>query len=276
MSETPTELTPFYQFRTDLTKYEATVAKLIKETTNMTMEKFMITVENMVRKTPKLLEADQGSLFASILTAAEYGLEPNTPAGLSWIIPRKKKGTLFAVWQIGYQGVCDLLYRNPRIKKIISEMVYTGDVFERGMGDDMNWHFKFNPGPDGERGQRRGCFAVIHVEGAEPLFSYMSIVEVDEIKAKSEFPSTYDHSNDPQGWMWKKAVVKQCAKLAPKGTTMAQNAINLDSMIEGGATVVLDETGKVILTKPKDKPVSTEKLNIIFGEDGVSEAEIIH
>ncbi len=76
--------------------------------------------------------------------------------------------------------------------------------------------------------------------------------------------------------MWKKAAVKQCAKLAPKGASIAQNAINVDSMIESGATVVLDEAGKVILTKPKSEGVSKDKLNIVFGDDSVDEAEIVH
>jgi len=276
---TPTEITPFYQFRTDLSKYESTMVKLLKETSNITMEKFMVTVENMVRKNDKLLEADRGSLFASILTAAEFGLEPNTPAGLSWIIPRRdsRRGNkVFAEWQIGYQGICNLLYRHPKIKKIISEIVFTGDVFERTMGDDMNWHFKFQPGEDNKRGLRRGVFAVIHLDSGEPLFTYLSSGEIEEIKAKSKSPQTYLQANDPQGWMWKKAAVKQCSKLAPKGSTQAQSAINVDSMIEGGATVVLDEAGKVIINKQKYKDVTKDKLNIVFGDDGVTEAEVMN
>lgn len=272
-----TEILPINAFRKDLSKYQETVLKLLKETNNTTVDKFMVTVENMVRKNDKLLECDQSSLFGSILTAAEFGLEPNTPAGLSWIIPRKntRQNKTFAEWQIGYQGICMLLYRNPRIKKIISEMVYSNDIFRHEMGDDMNWHFQFKPGPDNKRGLRRGVFAVIHLEGSEPLFTYMSEGEINEIKAKSQRPQTYEHANDPQGWMWRKAAVKQCAKLAPKGTALAQNAINIDSMIEGGATVVLDEAGKVIMTKPKSQGVTKDKLNIVFGNDGVDEAQIM-
>ena len=279
MSETKTTtVRVFNKFRTDLTKYEKSVLNLLKETNAVTMEKFMVTVENMVRKNDKLLECDRGSLFATILTAAEFGLEPNTPAGLSWIIPYKdgkRGGGLFAQWQIGYQGVCHLLYRNPRVKKIISELVFTNDVFERKMGDDFNWHFKFQPGPDGNRGSRRAVFAVIHLEGTEPLFTYLSAGEMAEIKSKSKNPGLYEPSADPQGWMWKKAAIKQCAKLAPKESAMAQNAINLDSMIDGGATVVLDEAGKVILSKNKGQSVTESKLNIVFGETGVTEAEIV-
>ena len=46
-------------------------------------------------------------------------------------------------------------------------------------------------------------------------------------------------------------------------------------MIEAGATVILDEAGKVILTKPKNQGVTKDKLNIVFGDDGVTEAEIV-
>jgi recombination protein RecT len=261
------QIANFNSFRKDLSKFEKSVSRLLSKN-NVDMDKFMVTVENAIRKTPNLLYCERSSLFASILTAAEFGLEPNTPAGLSWIIPYRdgQRGAVIATWQIGYQGVVDLLYRNPRVKKVVSELVYTGDLFDRWMDSSMDWQFKFKPAPDGQRGERKGVFAIIHLRDTEPIYVYLSMSELDEIKAKSKNPSMYEQANDPQGWMLKKAAVKQAAKLAPKGGGHVQNALNIDSMIEGGASIILDEAGKVILQKVPEKQISRDKVNMIFGE----------
>jgi recombination protein RecT len=270
MSNNKSEIAVFNSFRKTLSKYESSVIKLLGDN-NISPEQFMVTVENAVRKTPALLKCVPESLYGSILTAAQFGLEPNTPAGLSWIIPYKKgngaNAPVYAEWQIGYQGIVNLLYRNQRIKKVVSEIVYVNDQFDRWMDDDMEWRFKFKPSPDGQRGVRRGVFAVIHVKDSEPLFTYLSTPEIEEIKAKSKSPQMYDPKNDPQGWMWKKAAVKQCAKLAPKGGPRVQDALNIDSMIEAGASVVLDQDGRVIVEKIKEnRKVDQRKVNMIFGD----------
>jgi recombination protein RecT len=269
MSEKKTSesmLIPINQFRAELSQFEQSIMRVLKEGAGITPEKFLVTVENMIRKNDKLLQADRPSLFAAILTSAEFGLEPNTPAGLSWIIPRKdssRGGKLFANWQLGYQGARELLYRHPRVKKVEAELVFRNDVFEYHMKADFNWHFRFQPA-EGDRGERRGCFAVIHIEKAEPIFKYLSAQQISEIKAKSKQPENYLPSNDPEGWMWKKAAIFQAAKTAPKAVKV-QNAISIDSMIEGGAAMILDESGRVLIQKSSDKSVSEEKINIVFG-----------
>lgn len=265
----------YNSFRKELTQFEKSIMKVLDDS-NFSADKFMITVENMVRKTPALLECDRPTLFASILTAAEAGLEPNTPAGLSWIIPRYngKRKVKEANFQLGYQGVVNLLYRNNRVKKVMAEIVYTNDHFERYIGDDMNWHFVFKPS-ESKREVRKGVFAAIHIEGAEPIFSYMSAEEIDQIKAKSEVPHMYEVSNDPQGWQWKKAVVKQAAKLAPKNTNLVTDQLNIDSMVEAGATLLLDENGKVIIQKTEKEFETNKKVNVVFGKPGPTEAEVV-
>ena len=276
--ETQIEKSPLNIFRAQLSSYENNVVQLLSDN-GMNPDKFMIVVENSIRNIPKLLECDRGSLFGCILTSAEFGLEPNTPAQLSWIIPYydKKAQKLFAQFQIGYHGIVNLLYRNDRIKKIHCEMVYENDKFDRYMDNTMEWQFRFKPSEDGMRGMRKGVFAIIHLENAEPLFQYMSTQEIGEIQKLSKNPAMYGDAKDPQGWMWKKAVLKQVAKVAPKGgkNNSVSNALNMDSMIEGGATVTLDDTGKVTVHKQKERNIEKDKLNIVFGSAEAQEAEVI-
>jgi len=270
--KTPANLTAAQIFKRDLNKYESVVAKLLGE--KMSAEKFISIVDNAVRKTPKLLDCDRASLFGAILTSAEMALEPNTPAGLSYIIPYKNQ----AQFQIGYHGVINLLYRSSKIEKIISEMVYENDEFDRYMDDSMNWRFKFRPAT-GNRGKEVGAFAIVHLRDTTPEFKYMSITELEEIKKKSQSPQTYDKENDPQRWMYRKAVIKQIAKLLPKGddTVAITNALNLDSMLEGGATVTMETDGKITINKSENNynEVSEDKLHKYFGKNA-TDAEVVN
>jgi len=52
-----------------------------------------------IRQNPKLQQADPMSLIASVMVAAQLGLEPNTPLGHCYIIPYKTQ----AQFQIGYK-----------------------------------------------------------------------------------------------------------------------------------------------------------------------------
>ena len=274
-STVPAKVDDFKVFRAQLTKYDEKLVKILSEENQINKDKFMIVAENAVRRNPKLLEADRSSLFAAILTAAEFGLEPNTPAGLSYMIPYFNKDFQRDIveFQIGYHGFTNLMFRHPRVKKITTELVYYKDKFRRWMDDTMNWRFEFEPAPDDERVDRKGAFAIVHLEGADPAFLYLSAQKIEEIKAKSKSPHVYDPKNDPEGWMWKKATIRQIAKTIPKGTPALGNAINVDSMIESGAMITLDSQGQTIIHKPKEKGrTSKDKLNKIFG-DNIPEAE---
>jgi recombination protein RecT len=237
---TQKNLTPAQVFKRELGMYEKTLVKLL-EGNGVSVDKFMMVVDNAVRKVPALLNVDRKTLFASVLTAAEMGLEPNTPMGLSYLIPFKNQCQFI----IGYQGVIHMLYRNDRIQKIMCEVVRENDDFDRSIGDDMHWKFKYKPAT-GDRGKWIGIFAIIHLKDSVPLFQYMTLAELEEIKACSQNPGLYGSAKDPQMWMYKKAVIKQCAKLAPREKRIA-NALNLDSAIEGGASITLDSDGRVIV-----------------------------
>ena len=75
-----------------------------------------------------------GSLFASILAAAEIGLTPNN--GEFYLIPRKINGKLTVVPQIGYQGIVSILLRSKKIESIQTRCVFEGDNFEVRYGSE--------------------------------------------------------------------------------------------------------------------------------------------
>src|SRR5574341_293565 len=50
-------------------------------------------VTTAIRTVPKLAHSDAVSFIGSVLALAQLGLEPCTPLGLAWLIPRENKKT---------------------------------------------------------------------------------------------------------------------------------------------------------------------------------------
>ncbi|MFW5745071.1 MAG: recombinase RecT [Spirochaetota bacterium] len=91
-----------------------------------------------VRTNPRLGSCSQASLLGGLMQAAQLGLEPNTPLGQAYLIPRysKKVGGYEAAFQLGYRGVLDLCYRSGAFRRITAMTVYEGDDFRYRLGTD--------------------------------------------------------------------------------------------------------------------------------------------
>ena len=62
--------------------------------------------------------------------------------------------------------------------------------------------------------------------------------------------------------MYKKAVVKQIAKLLPK-SAKAERALTIDSQIEGGDTLTMAD-GRAVIITDQPKNVSRKKISTLF------------
>lgn len=67
----------------------------------MTPERFTRIVLSALSTNPKLAETTPSSFLGAMMTAAQLGLEPNTPLGQAYLIPYKNKGVLECQFQIG-------------------------------------------------------------------------------------------------------------------------------------------------------------------------------
>lgn len=131
---------------------------------------------NQARANPQLLNCTPLSFVSSVLMAAQLGLEPGAPLGMSWLIPRRNKGQLEATFQIGYQGLRQLAYRSGVVSLIEARIVYASDTYDfaHGLGG-TNWTHK-PAGNPGEDWTDVYCTARL-VTGAEP-FESMTNAEV--------------------------------------------------------------------------------------------------
>lgn len=247
---------PHEIFKSQLDHYESTIVKLISDT-GMKPEKFIEMVYTAVRKQPDLLACDRASLFGAILTAAELGLKPNTIDGFCYIIPYKEKGNPVAQFQIGYQGLLTLMYRNPDVEKIESERVFAKDEFDYEIFP-VKRIIKHKPFIPKEKGETRGplvaVYCTIKLKGIDEKFFEITFKEdLDTVqklsKAGSSSFSPYNSGADWNNWMQRKVPVKQIYKTmrresAPVST---QRGIEIDDLIEQGGIFRIDENTKKVV-----------------------------
>lgn len=234
------DLTTISGFSETIIKYKSSIAKFLNPKYGITPEDFIETCIRVVRENPKLLQCDAKSLFGSILFCAEIGLKPNTPLGHAYILPYKGK----AKFQIGYKGLIEIMYRNPRVKQITARAVFENDKFE--------YHYGLRPDlihvpARNQKGKLECVYACCLIDD-EPVFVVVEKAELDEIKKISPSFSSdlsqlsaYNNGTDIHNWMEIKAGVKALSKLIPTSNNIDMaKAVEYDSRFESGAMALVD------------------------------------
>jgi len=181
----------------------------------ITPERFTRVALTALRRNPDLLKCNRDSIIGSLVTAAQLGLEPNTPLGQCSLIPYKGECTL----QIEYRGYVTLARRSGQIESVVARTVYENDEFDLAYGlDDRLVH---KPAK-GERGGEIGYYAVAKYVGGGYNFLYMTRAEVDAHRRK--------FSKQPNGPAWRdsframaeKTVLRALFKFMPLSVELAR------------------------------------------------------
>lgn len=194
--------------------------------------RFLSGVVAACQRTPKLLECSPESLINSFIIMAELGLMPSGVSGEAYVLPYNSKQGMQAQFQLGYQGLVTLFYR-AGVRSITSEIVFEHDKFEIKNGLPEHSYDAFQA----DRGKPRGAYVIVELQAGGLVSKVMSEKEILEIAQKfSKSFKTFgpwSEGQDPQRWMWKKTVLKQCAKLVPKNETIFKAVAedNKDSII---------------------------------------------
>lgn len=209
---------PITVFQSQLGKYEKTVADLLGNKYGIAPQEFLVKVLNAVKKTPELLKCTPQSLFGSILYFAEIGLPFNTPEGFGYILPYQNKGVSEATPIIGYKGLVEIAYRNPKLKSIRIQSVYQNDEFDYEYGTSE--YIKHKPTKGGDRGTLIAVYAIAQIEGINPLFVVVHKPELDKIQKLSKSGdskySPYNNGTDVFNVMQSKVAIKLLFKTLPK------------------------------------------------------------
>jgi len=104
----------------------------------ITPERFTRIVLSALSTNPKLAATTPQSFLAAMMTAAQLGVEPNTPLGQAYLIPyfNSKTRCSECQFQLGYKGLIDLAYRSGEVSVIQAQVVYANDDFTFSFGLD--------------------------------------------------------------------------------------------------------------------------------------------
>lgn len=180
----------------------------------ITPERFTRMTLSAISVNPTLAQCTPKSFLGAMMTAAQLGLEPNTPLGQAYMIPYKNHGVDECQFQIGYKGLIDLAYRSGEIESIQAQIVYENDKFECQYGLDP----KLSHIPaDKDRGEAVKVYAVFKTKLGGYGFEVMSMNDVREFAKK--YSRSYDSKYSPWSTnfeeMAKKTVLKKVLKYAP-------------------------------------------------------------
>lgn len=234
----------------------------------ITVERMMRIAMTAVTMNPKLAICSQPSFFGSLLTAAQLGLEVNTPLGHAYLIPYNSKTGLKCQFQIGYQGILELAYRSGKFKRIKAVVVHKGDDFRYTQG--INPTLEHTPQDSGEP---------TYVYALYELLNGGYDFEVWTWERAMKHGKTYSKSFNDSPWktnpeeMAKKTVLKSLLKYAPKAVelydavTVDGGVINKKIIIENGNNEIINDINfdndEIDVSEIKETAVSDAKESIV-------------
>ena len=194
--------------------------------------KFLSAVVSCFQTVPELAKCTPESLMASFMKIAEFGMFPSNVSGQAYVLPYKNfnKWTTEAQFQLGYKGLVTLFYRYGT-KAIRAEIVRQCDQFSYENGVVRHSADVFNP--ERSKSPIIWAYVIIELSTGWQISKAMGKTEILGIrdrfsKSKDSASSPWSEKNDPEGWMYKKTVLKQIAKLVPTNEHLIQ-AIELDN-----------------------------------------------
>ena len=232
-------------------------------------EKISRVIMTEISKNPKILNCTKESILTSAMEACQLGLVPNSVQGLAYMIPYGKRCQLIT----GYKGLIQLALQSGRLASIWGRIVRDGDFFEYEEGTSP--YIKHKPSlstkTSDDLGNVIGAYAIAKMKGTEDTqFEFMSILEINRIKAKSSSGGRGPWVDDFEQ-MAKKTAVRQLLKWLPLESENVEIAAGLKEGRDSGLTYkakfdpdglpVVEESDFVYVGEEED---TTSKANDTF------------
>jgi recombination protein RecT len=214
-----------------------------------------ISADRMVRlamtsfsQSPGLQKCDMHSIFASVIIAAQLGLEIGV-GGQGYLIPYKGKATFVPGWQ----GLVDLVSRAGRAT-VWTGAVYEGDRFDWALGD--NPFVKHQPEGDADDWKKiTHVYAIGRVNGSQyPVIEVWTMDRVVRHLAKYNKVGSdhYALKNNGQNMEMyaRKVALLQVLKYMPKSVEV-QRAMDVANVADTGKNFTFD--GEVVVVNDPDE-----------------------
>lgn len=226
------------------------MAQLIKSMTpelsralpkHLTGDRMARIVLTAIRLNPKLAECTQASFIGCVLSCAVLGLEPNTPLGLAYLIPRKNNknnGQLECTLQLGYHGMIDLAGRAGA--NVYAYAVHKGDDFRYQYGTDPKIYHV--PSEDEGRDAQpiTHAYAVTVAADGRKNFTVLTLAQIEARRQRSAAANEGPWITDFEAMCLKTAVrahFKWMPKQTERGSTLAQG-VALEEAPENGTPLL--------------------------------------
>jgi len=176
-------------------------------------------VMTALRNTPALGLCSPESFLGAVLSAAQLGLEVNTPLGHAYLVPYKQECQLI----LGYQGMMDLARRSGAVKSIYAHLVRKGDTFKVRLG--LSQDIEHIPSEDVDRETQpiTHVYAVAKLAEGDPVFVVLTKAQVEKYKNRSASKNSGPWKSDEEAMILKTAVRRLFTWL-PKSAEMARAA----------------------------------------------------
>lgn len=230
----------------------------------ITPERFTRICMTAVTQNPDLGLCTPQSFAGAMLTAAQLGLEPNTPLGQAYLIPYNngRTGTKECQFQIGYRGLIELAHRSGDFQSIEAHIVYENDEFEYELG--LNPKLRHIPAMS-NRGKIEWVYAVYKLQSGGFGFEVMSVEDID--KHRDRFSQAAKRGFSPWNDNWeemaKKTAIKRVLKYAPMKSEFAK------AMVQDNSTLNFDGHGDDfdIVQQPYSEEQIVEAESEVIDED---------
>lgn len=216
---------------------------------HLNSDRFARLVMTQFNSTPALRECDSTSIAASVMTAAQLGLEIGIN-GQGYLIPYRTKGAMRCQFVPGWKGLVDLVARSGR-GTVWTGAVFAGDSFDYQLGDSP--YCRHKPGDEAD-GEFTHVYAIGRVRDADlPVIEVWSRKKVANHLAKynkvgEKHYATTDETNFEM--YARKAALLQVLKYMPMSIEVA-NAIEVTQAADAGRNVIID-AGMVFDAQPEN------------------------
>lgn len=154
------------------------------------------------------------TVYSSLITAAQLGLEPSGVRGEAYLVPFKGRCTLIPGWR----GLIKLALRSKAVKQIYSHVVLDGDDFAVMLGTSPKIHHvpALNAGPD------RDIVAAYAVAVMENGSVDIEVMDADDEKIRRFAADSRGGKDGPAYKAWgdqmaRKAPIRRLCKRLPLG-----------------------------------------------------------